>query len=124
MIQEALESYDADKIGLPDYALDVHGGRVFLLPPLTSETYSENGKGIFGFLSSFFWGYSKFTPRVIIKQLHQVEDCWCFKGTSGFVTIVLARRILPTEITIEHISRAMWPHADFAVRHLEFWVRL
>jgi len=104
MIQEkidsALERYSADKVGLPDFALETAGAKVVS----SSRTYSDTGNP---FLNLLF--HSSFPPSTILQPGTLPGQCWAFEGSQGEVTIRLSFPITPTQISIDHLSHLNSP---------------
>ncbi|ORZ18342.1 UNC-like C-terminal-domain-containing protein [Lobosporangium transversale] len=123
LIDEALEKYSADAIAKPDYALFSAGGRI--IPRLTSQDYHHT-------VAPTFWGnlglkYFVKLPRrekpaqkAIEPDIHAGE-CWAMEGQQGQLGIRLARRIVVTEITIEHADPSVVLDMDSAPKEIEVW---
>ncbi|PWN38101.1 uncharacterized protein FA14DRAFT_117135 [Meira miltonrushii] len=108
MIEDALETYSADRIGERDYALYSSGGRI--IPSFTSPTFGLRKRSS----SPLAW-FSKapLLERVgaegqppVIALVPDVTPgmCWAFAGSEGTLGISLARRVLVSKITMEHTS--------------------
>lgn len=112
LIDAALEAYSADKLNRADFAAYSAGGRV--VPSMTSPTfeYSLGGGGSSrGGLMSWVvpWkgatSVEKFRGRSPAHALHhdnQPGMCWPFRGSYGQLGIQLARRVIVSDITIDH----------------------
>ncbi|KAL8584269.1 hypothetical protein ACOMHN_034954 [Nucella lapillus] len=110
LIGAALLKYSADKMDLPDYALESTGGSVVNIR--CSQTYSKRAATV------KVWGiplyYTVNSPRTVIQIFHCVcvqpevlpGNCWPFEGEQGSVVVQLAVPIRPTMFTLEHISKA------------------
>eukprot|EP00794_Sanderia_malayensis_P008713 gene8713-9644_t len=83
LIEIALERYDADKIGIPDYALESAGGRIHV--PYHSLTHSS-GWPIMKVFGIVVWEDTR-TPREVIKPENLPGNCWPLQGQKGYVTI-------------------------------------
>lgn len=116
LIDGALETYSADRIALRDYALYTAGGRI--IPSYTSPTYRLDAKQ--SSLLSRFLGTSASSGASAKKgglQRHASEGhppvvalypdnapgmCWAFHGDEGQLGISLSRRVVVSNITLEH----------------------
>jgi SUN domain-containing protein 1/2 len=56
-------------------------------------------------------GSHSHSPAVVFKNDHHSDlalgDCWCFAGSRGQITVLLAHPVVPTEFSIEHIGDSM-----------------
>ncbi|EFC42478.1 predicted protein [Naegleria gruberi] len=107
LIDESLDKYDADKIGLTDYALSSLGSKIVEHSP----TYSP----------SKFWPQLFVpvkTPDMIIKPDTTIGNCWPMKGSSGFVVIEIAHSIIPTSFSIDHVPKALSPNISSAPKQI------
>lgn len=89
-LQEALDRYSADIIGLPDYALESAGGKI--ITSLTSATIGANSPGKIRNL-----------PNIVLNPDNHLGKCWPMKGSTGTLGIQLVAEIIPTSITIDHV---------------------
>ncbi|XP_035824273.1 SUN domain-containing protein 1 isoform X2 [Aplysia californica] len=105
IIDEALIQFSADRIGMPDFALESAGGSI--LSVRCSETYYRKTAlvSVFGFP---LW-YTSNSPRTVIQPNVHPGECWAFKGTSGYLVIQLSHPVQPTGFTLEHIPRSLAP---------------
>ncbi|KAF9433660.1 hypothetical protein BGZ76_009167 [Entomortierella beljakovae] len=123
LIDEALEKYSADAIAKADYALYSAGGRI--IPRLTSADYHHP-------VEPTFWGRiglryivplprrEKPAEKAIEPSLYSGE-CWAMDGQTGQLAIRLARKIVITEITIEHADSSVVLDMDSAAKEVEIW---
>ncbi|KAG0313963.1 hypothetical protein BGZ99_008457 [Dissophora globulifera] len=123
LIDEALEKYSVDTMAKPDYALFSAGGRI--IPRLTSPSYHPE-------ISPTFWGrlglqYIVPSPRrekpadkAIQPDMHSGE-CWAMEGQDGQLGIRLARKIVVSEVTIEHADPSVVLDMNSAPREVEVW---
>ncbi|EJD76557.1 UNC84A protein [Loa loa] len=105
MITDALDTYDADKTGKVDYALESSGASV--VSTRCTEPYKENSRveSIFGIP---LW-YSSYSPRAVIQHRPLAAgECWAFRG-KGYLTIKLSHPIYVTEISYEHLHSNLHP---------------
>ncbi|KAG9069842.1 hypothetical protein KI688_009167 [Linnemannia hyalina] len=115
----------------PDYALYNSGGRI--IPHLTTQTYHRyKPTTILGRL----FGLQNWIPpplppslsdsdQVQVNKVIQPEmnpgDCWPMQGGWGQVAIQLAKRVVVTEIVIEHVDPRVALHRGTAPRDIEIW---
>ncbi|KAK8869764.1 hypothetical protein IAR55_000332 [Kwoniella newhampshirensis] len=102
LIDAALLKYSKDTIARTDYALFTAGARV--IPQLTSDTLvlqtaSKVGKWIMG--SKDVQGRP---PATALHPDISVGSCWPFKGDQGSLGVMLTRRVVVSDITIEHAA--------------------
>lgn len=117
-IKRALEIYDADKTGKPDFALESQGG--IILSTRCTETKTANAQfSIFGIP---LWHSSR-TPRTVIQPGVHPGECWAFPGSTGYLVIQLSERILITGFTMEHIPRSLAANGtiDSAPKDFSVW---
>ncbi|GJQ72169.1 putative Sad1 / UNC-like C-terminal [Trypoxylus dichotomus] len=95
-IDEALSKYDADKLGMIDYALESAGGKIISTPDTIPYPASV----------SWDFGYFRlFTPSLatqIIQAGNLPGQCFAFHGKKGKIRIRLAEKIQVTSVTLEH----------------------
>jgi SUN domain-containing protein 1/2 len=89
LIKEALYKYNADKTGLADYALESAGASIITSRCSKSLAYELN------------------TPNLAIQPNVLPGNCWAFEGSKGILAIKLAREIIPTGLSIEHIAESI-----------------
>ncbi|XP_043926968.1 SUN domain-containing protein 2-like [Protopterus annectens] len=118
IVERALQLYSEDRIGLVDYALESAGASV--LNTRCSETY-ETGTALMSLFGIPLW-YQSQSPRVIIQPDVHPGNCWAFRGTQGFVVIQLSAEVIPTAVTLEHISKAVSPMGSINTAPREFVV--
>ncbi|KAJ1972717.1 hypothetical protein H4R34_005310, partial [Dimargaris verticillata] len=130
-IAASLGRFYADGIARPDYALFAAGARV--IPLLTSPTYEidvAGPKGVFHQLSNQLTnalGLGVTTlnpPSVALDPDTSLGNCWPFRGSQGQLGVRLARPVLPTAFTIEHVSPEVALDVTSAPRQVEIWAVL
>jgi SUN domain-containing protein 1/2 len=118
LIEAALEVYSADRIARRDFALYSAGARV--IPSLTSPTYKLQSKSFFG-----FGGRKQETARPPVLALHHDTTpgmCWAFDGDDGQLGIGLARKVIVSDITLEHVASSISLEAgSSAPRDVAVW---
>lgn len=105
LVDSALVRYSKDILARPDYALYSSGGRV--IPSLTSPTYEVRPQGVAPKLIGWITGAGSTPGRPPVWALHpdtSVGSCWPFAGNQGQLGILLSRRVVPSDITLEHAS--------------------
>lgn len=103
----------ADAVGKPDYALASAGGSVV----------DYSGKWSLGRLAGMlspFPGRSV-SAQTIIEKDTSLGACWPMAGSSGFVTVKLAQRVLVDSVSIEHVSSTIAHNQESAPRDVRFW---
>ncbi|XP_022903480.1 SUN domain-containing protein 2-like isoform X2 [Onthophagus taurus] len=115
-----LSLYDADKLGIIDYALESAGGVVIstpnTIPYPSTVTYVLMGMIQF---------YTTSSPNLIIQPGTLPGQCFAFYGPTGSIRIKLARNVLITSVTLEHTHRNLISDntscpRDFKVYGLKF----
>jgi hypothetical protein len=123
LIDKALEKYSADALAKPDFALHSAGGRI--IPRLTSPNYYHYVEPtLLGRLGARFFvplpRREKPAEKAIEPNMHAGE-CWAMDGQEGQLAIRLARRIVITEVTIEHADPSVVLDMGSAAREIEVW---
>jgi len=108
IVKDALVLYDADKVGMPDYALESAGAVVFTIGETEPYTQDTPWMGVFGIP---IWRSCK-TPRLAIQIDNSPGNCWSFAGNKGTLTIQLAAQVFPEYFTLDHIPDALAPHGN------------
>ena len=110
-----LNKFEADRTGLPDYALLNGGAAVVAHSQLASETPGgPRGELVGSWLASMAQAF-RFDARPhplasqwLLSPGAQVPgQCLPFNGSSGWVDVKLRTAIVPTAVTIEHIPRSI-----------------
>ncbi|KAF9151396.1 hypothetical protein BG015_006729 [Linnemannia schmuckeri] len=123
LIDKALEKYSADALAKPDYALHSAGGRI--IPRLTSPNYFHYVEPtLLGRLGARFFvplpRREKPAEKAIEPDMHAGE-CWAMDGQEGQLAVRLARKIVITEVTIEHADPSVVLDLGSAAREIEIW---
>ncbi|GFR98805.1 SUN domain-containing protein 1 [Elysia marginata] len=118
IVDEALAQFSADRVGLPDFALESAGGSV--LSVRCSETFYRKTAlvSVFGLP---LW-YTSNSPRTVIQPNVLPGECWAFKGQSGYLVVQLSHPIQVTGFTLEHIPRSLAPRGDISSAPYKFSV--
>jgi len=123
MIEEAIERYSQDGIGKRDFALYSGGARV--IPQLTSKTYEISVKTwsqkFIGFITGAESVIRGRGPITALSPEVDLGKCWPIPGSTGQLAVYLSRRILITEVSIEHVSKSLAYELDSSPREIEVW---
>ncbi|XP_058804893.1 tetratricopeptide repeat protein 39C-like [Phymastichus coffea] len=119
IVRNELQSYDADKTGMADYALESSGGAI--LSTRDTETYSA-GVSVLKLFGIPFCRQQN-TPRAIIQRRVLPGECWAIKGSQGSVVIQLFGSVRISGVSLEHISPMISPTGDTtsAPRDFSIW---
>uniref|UniRef100_A0A914H6H9 SUN domain-containing protein n=1 Tax=Globodera rostochiensis TaxID=31243 RepID=A0A914H6H9_GLORO len=122
LVKEELRRYDADRTGLPDYALESSGGSV--LSTRCTVKYDERSRvqKLFGIP---LW-HLTYSPRSVIQRTGNgvsAGECWAYYGGHGYLTIGLSKRINVTAVSYEHLPVELSPegHIRSAPRNFFVW---
>ncbi|KAM5273639.1 SUN domain-containing protein 3 [Ctenodactylus gundi] len=118
LVHDVLKKLRGDQVQMADYALQSAGASV--IEAGTSETY-RNSKAKLSWHGIGFLNY-EVPPHMILQPDVHPGKCWAFPGSQGHVLIKLARKILPTAVTIEHISEKVSPSGNTSSAPKEFSV--
>jgi len=102
-IQSSLEVYNADSIGVPDFALESAGGSIHLSH---HSPTCDVGTPIIKVFGLPLWDDPR-SPRSVITPDALPNQCWPMKGTQGYVVIKLAAAINPTMVTLQHLDKRL-----------------
>lgn len=117
LIDAALLRYSKDTIARPDFALFTAGARV--IPSITSDTLVMRVPGVFG---KYVLGRKPIEGRTPATALHpdiSVGSCWPFAGSHGQLGVLLNRRVVISDITIEHAAAEVALDTSTAPRSVE-----
>lgn len=103
-IEKALAKYDADRLGIADYALESSGASVLC----SSDTYYSTTGALYSVFGIPIW-YHTSSPRAVIQPEMNPGKCWAMHGQSGYVTIQLAMPIIVNGVSLEHIPEVVAP---------------
>ncbi|KAK3814479.1 MAG: UNC-like C-terminal-domain-containing protein [Benniella sp.] len=124
VVDEVLERHSADVVAKPDYALSSAGGSI--IPHLTFLDFAVQMKprflGRLG-LKHLIPANPQVEKRAIkaIQPDVHAGSCWAMQGDHGQIGIQLARAIIVTEVTIEHVDPRITLHYGSAPREMEIW---
>ncbi|XP_028746840.2 SUN domain-containing protein 3 isoform X1 [Peromyscus leucopus] len=118
LVHYVLKKFRGDQIQMADYALKSAGASV--IEAGTSESYKNNKAKLYwhgiGFLNY------ETPPDMILQPDVHPGKCWAFPGSQGHILIKLARKIIPTAVTMEHISEKVSPSGNTSSAPKEFSV--
>ncbi|CAK9826895.1 Klaroid protein [Anthophora retusa] len=116
LVRSELQTYDADKTGRTDYALESSGGAI--LSMRNTETYSAGAPvlKIFGIPIC----QQQNVPQAIIQTGVLPGECWAFKGTSGSVVIQLLGFVYVSGVSLEHIPQSISPTGETSTAPKDF----
>nr|XP_031829643.1 tetratricopeptide repeat protein 39C-like [Nomia melanderi] len=119
LVRTELQTYDADKTGRTDYALESSGGTI--LSTRNTETYSAGAPvlKLFGIPLC----QQQNTPQTIIQTGVLPGECWAFKGSAGSVVIQLLGSVYVSGVSLEHIPESISPTGETstAPRNFSLW---
>ncbi|KAI8600771.1 UNC-like C-terminal-domain-containing protein [Dissophora ornata] len=127
LIDEALEKYAADVLAKPDYALHSAGGRI--IPQMTffnfliteEPTYLGRLLGLVHLMpAQQNIQVENFAVKAIQPDMH-MGACWAMNGTQGQIAIRLSRRVVVTEVTVEHVDPRVAFDVRSAPKEMEVW---
>ena len=112
MIHRAIEAAFADRTGMVDYAIEVAGAQI--VRPLTSKTYYHS-------YSARISGHV--VPEQVIRANMKLGHCWPMHGSQGHVAVRLhpAEQVIPTSVTLEHVSKRIAHDIRSAPKGFEVW---
>ncbi|XP_033743880.1 SUN domain-containing protein 1-like isoform X2 [Pecten maximus] len=119
IVDEALLKYSADKIGLPDFALESSGGSV--ISTRCSETYHKR-TAQYSIMGIPLW-YASNSPRTVIQPEVHPGSCWAFQGSRGQLVVEISTIITPTGFSLEHIPKSLAPNGKIDSAPKEFLVQ-
>ncbi|KAM5302756.1 SUN domain-containing protein 3 isoform 2-T3 [Glossophaga mutica] len=118
LVNYVLKKVREDQVQMADYALKSAGASI--VEAGTSESYKSNkaklswrGVGLLNYQTP---------PDVVLQPDVHPGKCWAFPGAQGHVLIKLAGDIVPTAVTMEHISEKVSPSGSISSAPKEFSV--
>ncbi|XP_017831206.3 SUN domain-containing protein 3 isoform X2 [Callithrix jacchus] len=116
LVDYVLKKLREDQVQMADYALKSAGASI--IEAGTSESYKNNKAKLYwhgiGFLNH------EMPPDTILQPDVYPGKCWAFPGSQGHTLIKLARKIIPTAVTMEHISEKVSPSGNISSAPKEF----
>nr|XP_019587117.1 PREDICTED: SUN domain-containing protein 3 [Rhinolophus sinicus] len=118
LVNYVLKKLREDQIQMADYALKSAGASI--IEAGTSESY-KNDKAKLHWHGIGFLNY-EMPPDIILQPDVHPGKCWAFPGSQGHALIKLARKIIPTAVTMEHISEKVSPSGNISSAPKDFSV--
>ena len=126
IVKTELVTYDADKTGKFDFALESAGGTI--LSTRCTQTY-DAATAVYSIWGIPVWWESVNGPRAILQPGANPGQCWAVKGDgTGFtappisVVIELSDKIIIDSVTLEHIPETLSPDGNIKSAPKEFSV--
>ncbi|EPQ18071.1 SUN domain-containing protein 3 [Myotis brandtii] len=118
LVNYVLKKLREDQVQMADYALKSAGASI--VEAGTSESYKSDKAKLYwhgiGFLNH------EMPPESILQPDVHPGRCWAFPGSQGHALIKLAGKIIPTSVTMEHISEKVSPSGSISSAPKEFSV--
>ncbi|XP_037693135.1 SUN domain-containing protein 3 isoform X1 [Choloepus didactylus] len=118
LVNYVLKKLREDQVQMADYALKSAGASI--IEAGTSESY-KNAKAKLYWHGIGFLNY-EMPPDIILQPDVHPGKCWAFPGSQGHTLIKLARKIIPTAVTMDHISEKISPSGNTSSAPKEFSV--
>lgn len=100
-IQEAIRTYDADKVAMIDYALEQSGATIHSIP----DTDPYPALVSYSLLGGLWRVQPTSNPRLLLQPGTMPGQCFAFHGHSGRIRIRLGTRVKITAVTIDHAAK-------------------
>jgi SUN domain-containing protein 1/2 len=113
LIDAALEQYSADRLALPDFALESAGASIVRWR--TSPTYRSH---------AWLPLPRPLGPSTALQPDNTVGRCFAFPGAQGNFTVRLPVPVQVSAITIDHVSARIAHSVESAPRDFAVWVRV
>ena len=117
LIDAALLKYSKDTLARPDFALFSAGGRV--VPSITSDTLVMRQPSTLGRLVMGQKPIEGRSPATVLHPDTSVGSCWPFKGSQGQLGVLLNRRVVITDLTVEHAASDLALDTSTSPREIE-----
>ncbi|XP_007524616.2 SUN domain-containing protein 3 isoform X2 [Erinaceus europaeus] len=108
LVNYVLKKFREDQVQMADYALKSAGASI--IEAETSESY-KNDKAKLYWHGIGFLNY-EMPPDIILQPDVHPGKCWAFPGSQGHALIRLSRKIIPTAVTMDHISERVSPSGN------------
>ncbi|XP_021570650.1 SUN domain-containing protein 3 [Carlito syrichta] len=118
LVNYVLKRWREDQVQMADYALKSAGASI--IEAETSESY-KNTKAKLYWHGIGLLNY-EMPPDIILQPDVYPGKCWAFPGSQGHTLIKLAKKIIPTAVTMEHISEKVSPSGNISSAPREFSV--
>lgn len=117
LVDAAILKYSKDTLATPDYALFTAGARV--VPSITSDTLLLKSAPRLGKWLAGMKDVEGRSPATALHPDNTVGSCWPFQGSQGQLGVLLSRRIVVSDITIEHAAKELSPDITTAPKSIE-----
>jgi SUN domain-containing protein 1/2 len=117
LIDTAILKYSKDTLATPDYALYTAGARV--VPSITTDTLIMKSANRLGKWLAGSRDVEGRAPATALHPDNSVGSCWPFNGSQGQLGILLSRRVVITDVTIEHAAKELSPDVKTAPKAIE-----
>ncbi|XP_036897203.1 SUN domain-containing protein 3 [Sturnira hondurensis] len=118
LVNYVLKKLREDQVQMADYALKSAGASI--IEAGTSENYKSD-KAKLSWRGVGLLNY-QMPPDVVLQPDVHPGKCWAFPGSQGHILIKLAGDIIPTAVTMEHISEKVSPSGSISSAPKEFSV--
>ncbi|XP_007942329.2 SUN domain-containing protein 3 [Orycteropus afer afer] len=118
LVNYVLKKLREDQVQMADYALKSAGASI--IEAGTSESYKNDKAKLYWHGIGFL--IYEMPPDIILQPDVHPGKCWAFPGSQGHTFIKLARKIIPTAVTMEHISEKISPSGNISSAPKEFSV--
>ena len=106
-----------DTVGEADYALGSTGA--YVIETLTSPTYTRH---LYGWrVATAQPAIQHKIPALALSPETQPGQCWAMAGTRGTLGVALARTIIPSAFTVDHVAKQLALQFSSAPRDVEVW---
>ena len=117
LVDAAILKYSKDTLATPDYALFTAGARV--VPSITSDTLLLKNAPRLGKWLAGMKDVEGRSPATALHPDNTVGSCWPFQGSQGQLGVLLSRRIVVSDITIEHAAKELSPDVTTSPKSIE-----
>ena len=117
LIDAALLKYSKDTLARSDFALFSAGARV--VPSITSDSLVMRQPSTLGKVLLGRRPIEGRSPATALHPDNSVGSCWPFKGSQGQLGIMLNRRVVITDLTVEHAASELAMDISTAPRDIE-----
>jgi len=121
IVSRKIVTYDADKTGLFDFALESAGGTIETVR--CTKTY-DKASAVYTVWGVPIWSEGT-EPGMVLRPGTSPGQCWAFRGSTGTVVIRLSSPVAVSAVTLEHIPSTLSPDGsvnsapkDFSVHGL------
>ncbi|XP_058036453.1 SUN domain-containing protein 3 [Ahaetulla prasina] len=116
ILKKLEQKLDEDIVQMPDYALQSTGASIVHSRTTRSYHYPD---GKYSWMSFIIFPFVK-SPDVILQPSYHLGNCWSFPGSQAETVLRLAKEIIPTAVTIQHISKKISPTDEISSAPKDF----